>query len=91
MLRALAEGQGLLTSWYTHVALQDRRLVKVSVVVEAKVRLIIDAIKFGRSWLLSTWLVRQMSGLFSTDSKVGLALLANWCERLYRVWDSDFG
>ena len=23
VLRALAEGQGLLTSWYTHVALQD--------------------------------------------------------------------
>ena len=65
--------------------------MKVSVVVEAKVRFIIDAVKFGRSWLLGTWLVCQMSGLFSTDSKVCLALLANWCERLYRVWDSDFG
>ena len=91
VLRALAERQGLLTSWYTHVALQDRRLVKVSVVVEAKVRFIIDAVKFGRSWLLGTWLVGQMSGLFSSDSKVGLTLLANWCERLNRVWDSDFG
>ena len=91
MLRALAERQGLLTSWYTHMALQDRRLVKVSVMVQAKVRLIIDAVQFGRSWLLGTWLIGQMSCLFSTDSKVSLALLANWCERLYRVWDSDFG
>ena len=65
--------------------------MKVSVVVEAKVRLIIDAVKFGRSWLLGTWLVGQMRSLFSSDSKVGLALLANWCERLYRVWNSDFG
>jgi len=72
----LSESEWLVPCWDRHVTLQDCRLVEISVVVEAEVGLIVDAVKLGWPWLLGLVLPLAITGFFTAHTQVGFALLA---------------
>ena len=56
--------------------------MEVSIVVQAKVRLVVDAVKLGRARLLSPIPILLVRGLFTAHAQVSLALLAEGRQRL---------
>ena len=65
------------------MALEDGRLMEISVVVEAEIGLVVDAIKFGWSGLLSLVLTLPIADFFSAYSQIGYALLTWVSQRLH--------
>ena len=82
MRSAFSEREWFVTRWYTHMALQNAGLMEVAVVVKAEVSFVVNAIELGGSGLLccrARIVVRRIGCRFiTTDTKVGLALLADW-------------
>ena len=78
-----SETQRFFTCWDRHVALEDGRLMEISVVVEAEIGLVVDAIKFGWSGLLSLVLTLPIADFFSAYSQIGYALLTWVSQRLH--------
>jgi len=84
-----SETQRFFTCWDRHVVLEDGRLMKISVVIEAEIGLVVNAIKFGWSGLLSLVLTLPIADFFSAYSQVGNALLTRVNQRLHSFVDFD--
>ena len=93
MRGAFSKCEGFVPSRYTHVTLENSRLMEVSVMVKTEVGLIIDTVEFGWPRLLCLNTLIQIltiaSCFFSSHTKVGLALLTDRCQRLNRIWNLD--
>ena len=67
--------------------------MEVTIVIQAEVCLVVDAVEVSRARLLHLPVATDMTvvrSLLSAHAEVRLALLAERSQRLGRVWDLDF-
>ena len=66
--------------------------MEVTIVIQAEVCLVVDAVELSRARLLNLSVATDMAearSLLSAHAEVRLALLAQRSQRLARVWDLD--
>jgi hypothetical protein len=66
--RTLSESEWLVSCWNRHMTLQDSRLVEISVVVEAEIGLVVDAVKLSWPWLLGLVPSLAITGFFTAHT-----------------------